>query len=194
MHKEVLPFLEREPRMLRPLNYPPGAPGRGVAVFQTPLGPVGVVSLLGRIFMEPVDCPFRGANTALSELAGRARVVIIDMHCEATSEKRAMGWHVDGRATVVFGTHTHVPTADEEILPGGTAYVTDLGMTGPYRSIIGMRKEQVLDKFIGMRPVSFQPAKEDVQLRGIIVECDPETGRASAIERLKIAYAAPAAE
>lgn len=184
--KEVVPFLEREPRLLRPYNYPPGAPGRGVGVFDTPQGPVAVVSLLCRVFMDPIDCPFRGIDRALEEIAGRARIVIVDVHGEATSEKRALGWHIDGRATVVFGSHTHVPTADEEILPGGTAYVTDIGMTGPYRSIIGMKKDKVLQKFLTRRPVSFETADEDVQVRAVLVECDAATGRASSIERIRV--------
>jgi hypothetical protein len=190
-HKEALPALERDPRLLRPYNYPAGAPGRGLTVVQTPAGAVAVLNLIGRIFMDPVDCPFAAADRALHELAGRAKVVVVDMHGEATSEKRAMGWHLCGRATVVYGTHTHVPTADEEVLPGGTAYVTDVGMTGPYDSIIGTRKDRVLQRFLSMRPVTFDVASGDLQLRALLVDVDG-AGRATAVSRLKVPFADPA--
>jgi len=185
-HKEALAALDREPRLVRPYNYPAGAPGRGLTVVETPRGPVAVLNLIGRVFMDPVDCPFVAADRALDELGTRAKVVVVDMHCEATSEKRAMGWHLAGRASVVYGTHTHVPTADEEVLAGGTAYVTDLGMTGPYDSVIGTRKEQVLQRFLSMRPVGFDTAKGDLQLRALLVDVDEVTGRASGAERLKV--------
>jgi len=191
-HKEALGALERDARLLRPYNYPAGAPGRGLTVVDTPEGPVAVLNLLGRIFMEPVDCPFAAADRALAELASRAKIIVVDMHCEATSEKRAMGWHLCGRATVVYGTHTHVPTADEEVLPGGTAYVTDLGMTGPYDSVIGTRKDKVLQRFLSMRPVSFDTASGDLQLRALLVDVDARTGRATAVARLKVPYLEPA--
>jgi 2',3'-cyclic-nucleotide 2'-phosphodiesterase len=189
-HKEAHGALDRDARLLRPYNYPAGAPGRGLTVVETRRGPVAVLNLIGRIFMDPVDCPFAAADRAFEELGARARVVAVDMHCEATSEKRAMGWHLCGRATVVYGTHTHVPTADEEVLPGGTAYVTDLGMTGPYDSVIGTKKELVLRRFRSMRPVAFDTAKGDLQLRGVVVDVDESTGRASGVRRLKVCHEA----
>lgn len=188
-HREALPFIKNDARILRPYNYPPGAPGRGAHVYETTAGPVGVISVLCRIFMEPVDCPFRGVDRALEEISGRAKVIVVDVHGEATSEKRAIGWHLDGRVSIVYGSHTHVPTADEEVLPQGTAYVTDVGMTGPYASIIGMKKEKVLEKFLTQRPVAFEPASGDVQLRAILADVDATTGRATAVERLKIGWA-----
>ncbi|MEE8412811.1 MAG: TIGR00282 family metallophosphoesterase, partial [Acidobacteriota bacterium] len=158
--REVLPLLEREPRVLRPANYPDPAPGSGVYLFDhLAAGPVAVVNLMGRLFMPAVDDPFRAADEILDELQGRAALVVIDFHAEATSEKIAFGWHVDGRVTAVIGTHTHIPTADESVLPGGTAYITDVGMTGPYDSVIGVDKTAVIERFRTQRPVRFSPAE-----------------------------------
>ena len=184
-HKEILPLLGKEPRLLRPLNYPVGTPGRGSGVFETAGGvPVGVVNLEGRIFMEPLLSPFDVADQAIAELNQRTRIILVEIHAEATSEKRALGWHLAGRASVVYGTHTHVPTADEEVLEGGTGYITDLGMTGPYDSVIGMRKEEVLHRFRAQRPAPFVAATGDVRLCGAIFDVDPETGRCTAVERV----------
>jgi metallophosphoesterase (TIGR00282 family) len=187
-YREIGKLLDAEPRALRPLNYPDKAPGRGTAIHETTEGArVGVINLQGRVFMDPLPCPFEAADRAVSELREQGcTVIVVDFHAEATSEKRALGWHLDGRASLVFGTHTHVPTADEEILPGGTAYITDLGMTGPYDSVIGVRKEKILERFRTMRPTSFTVAKGDVRLCGVVVDVEPESGKATRIERLRV--------
>ncbi len=183
--REVLALLERDPRVLRPANYPDPAPGSGVHLVEHPAaGPVAIVNLMGRLFMADVDDPFRAVDEILGELEGRARLVLIDFHAEATSEKIAFGWHVDGRVTAVVGTHTHVATADERVLPGGTAYITDVGMTGPYDSVIGVDKEAVLQRFRTQRPVRFTPAEDDVRLCAVLIDADPETGRAISIKRI----------
>lgn len=186
-YREVLGLLDRDPRILRPLNYPEGTPGRGFGFCESRAGiKVGVINLQGRVFMDPLPSPFEAADRAVDELkAVGCQVIVVDVHAEATSEKRALGWYLDGRVSVVYGTHTHVATADEEILPGGTGYLTDLGMTGPYDSVIGVKKEQILERFLTMRPTSFGVAKHDVRLCGIVVEVDETTGRARHIERVR---------
>lgn len=186
-YREVLALLDREPRVLRPLNYPVGTPGRGFGICESAEGiKVGVINLQGRVFMDPLPSPFDAADAAIDQLkAAGCIVIVVDVHAEATSEKRALGWYLDGRVSVVYGTHTHVATADEEILPQGTAYLTDLGMTGPYDSVIGVKKEQILERFLTMRPTSFGVAKHDVRLCGIVVDVDETTGRARQIERLR---------
>jgi metallophosphoesterase (TIGR00282 family) len=172
-------------RVLRPANYPAGTPGVGWYEGQTKQGTrFAVINLQGRVFMVDNDDPFRVADALLKQI--QAKVVFVDMHAEATSEKCAMGWYLDGRVTAVVGTHTHVPTADERVLPGGTAYVTDVGMTGPYDSIIGVEKEHVLQRFLTNVPGRFEPARGDVRLCAVIIDCDENTGRASAIERLML--------
>jgi hypothetical protein len=179
-----------EPRVLRPANFPKLAEGRGWGVYQARGEvPVAVVNLMGRIFMEPHECPFAAADAILSELAGQARVILVDMHAETTSEKVALGWHLDGRVSAVLGTHTHVQTADERILPGGTAYITDLGMTGPYDSVIGRIKEAVLKKLRTGVPARFEVAKGDVRACGAVLRVDAETGKALAIERFVVPLA-----
>jgi len=186
--KEIHGMLEQEDRLLRPANYPDPAPGGGVCVVQARDGtPVGVVNLMGRVFMGQLDDPFRMVDEILHELRARSRVVVIDFHAETTSEKIAFGWHVAGRASAVLGTHTHVPTADARVLPGGTAYITDVGMTGPYDSVIGMEKEQALERFLSQRPVRFTPADGDVRLAGVRVEISPHDGQALSIERVELA-------
>ncbi|MGH9748338.1 MAG: TIGR00282 family metallophosphoesterase [Candidatus Polarisedimenticolia bacterium] len=188
---EILEYLPGQPRLLRPLNYPEGVPGAGAYVGETPGGiPVAVVNLMGRVFMPPCDDPFPKADAILSRLAPRARVILVDMHAEATSEKMAMAFHLDGRVSAVFGTHTHVPTADERILAGGTAYITDLGMTGAYDSVIGIEKELALRRFLTGMPVRFSTAKRDPRLCGALIDIDETTGRARAIERICIRDAA----
>ena len=188
--KKLLPLLDGEPRILRPLNYPPGTPGHGVGVFDAPSGhKVGVINLQGRAFMEPVPCPFRAAEHAVEQLREQTPIIIVDFHAEATSEKRAMGWFLDGKVSALFGTHTHVATADEEVLLAGTGYITDIGMTGPHRSVIGARTEQILERFLTLRPTHFGVATEDVRLCGALFDIDPETGRARAVERVKEAVA-----
>ena len=188
--KEGLPLLDAHPSLLRPANYPEGNPGRGWCVEETAAGvPVAVVNLQGQAMMPPIDNPFRCADRVLAEIAAahpELKVVLVDMHAEATSEKQAMGWYLDGRVTAVLGTHTHVPTADECILPGGTALQTDVGMTGPYESIIGMRPEKVLERFLYNTPRSFEPAKRGVQLRATLVDADEASGKALAIRRVRV--------
>jgi metallophosphoesterase (TIGR00282 family) len=185
--QEILDYLGAQPRLLRPLNYPARAPGSGLYVGETPAGvPVAVINLMGRVFMPPCDDPFEAVERSLARLRGRARVILVDMHAEATSEKQAMGRHLDGRVTAVVGTHTHVQTADEAILPGGTAYITDLGMTGPYDSVIGIEKDLALRKFLTGLPVRFSIAKRDPRMCGVVVEADEATGRALDIERFQL--------
>jgi metallophosphoesterase (TIGR00282 family) len=185
--QEVFDYLAVQPRLLRPANYPPAAPGAGVHLGATASGtPVAVVNLMGRVYMPPCDDPFRAADRALEGLAGKARIVLVDMHAEATSEKQAMAHHLDGRVSAVVGTHTHVQTADESILPGGTAYITDLGMTGPYDSIIGIEKKLALKRFLTGMPVRFSVAKRDPRLCGVVIEVDESSGQAVRIERLQI--------
>ena len=172
-------------RVLRPANYPAGTPGYGFFEGKTRAGvPFAVMNLQGRVFMVDNDDPFRVADALLKQIT--AKVILVDVHAEATSEKIAMGWYLDGRVTAVLGTHTHVPTADERLLAKGTAYQTDVGMTGPYDSIIGVQKEQALERFLTSIPNRFEPATGDVRLCAAIIDCDPETGRASAIERLML--------
>jgi hypothetical protein len=172
-------------RVLRPANYPPNMPGWGKYEGKTKSGvPYAVMNLQGRVFMGSNDDPFRAADTLLQ--ATQARVIFVDMHAEATSEKIALGWYLDGRVTAVVGTHTHVPTADERVLPKGTAYQTDVGMTGPYDSVIGVQKELVVGKFLNNMPVRFEPATGDVRLCGVVVECDESTGRARSIQRIML--------
>jgi metallophosphoesterase (TIGR00282 family) len=183
--REIYPYLYEEPRLLRPANYPPGAPGQGYGIYASRFGPVAVVSLQGRTFMEPVDCPFRAADSILDTVRRSTRIVLIDFHAEATSEKQAFGWYVDGRASAVVGTHTHVQTADERILPGGTAYLTDVGMTGPVDSIIGMRRDVVIPKFISLLPARFEVAEGESQLCAVLIDVDPDTGRATAVRRIQ---------
>jgi metallophosphoesterase (TIGR00282 family) len=187
--KEGVPLLDAHPTLLRPANYPEGNPGRGWCVAETAVGvPVAVVNLQGQAFMGPIDNPFRVADQVMDEIAAadpELKVVVVDMHAEATSEKQAMGWHLDGRVTAVLGTHTHVPTADERILPDGTAFQTDVGMTGPYESIIGMRPAKILERFLYNTPRPFEPAKRGLQLRGAIIEADETTGRAVTIRRIR---------
>jgi hypothetical protein len=185
--KEVMNFLEDEKALLRPANYPAGAPGWGSVVLPAPDGStVGVINLAGRVFMNPLDCPFRTAEREIELLKKRTRVIIVDIHAEATSEKIALGWHLAGRVTAVLGTHTHVQTADERILPGGTAYITDVGMTGPFDSVIGIRKDAIMERFLLQIPNRFEVAKGDVRLQAVLVDVDA-AGSAVAIERLSVA-------
>jgi metallophosphoesterase (TIGR00282 family) len=185
--REIYSVLESEERIVRPANYPPGAPGREFTVLHAAdATPVAVFGLLGRVFMSPVDCPFRAAEQVLGQLPSDVRVILLDMHAEATSDKQLMGRFLDGRVTAVLGTHTHVPTADEQILPNGTAYHTDVGMTGPHNSILGRRIDRVMETVRTFRPTHFEVASGDVRLHGTVVEADPETGRATAIARVSV--------
>ncbi|MFZ0303221.1 MAG: TIGR00282 family metallophosphoesterase [Terracidiphilus sp.] len=176
---------ERPRRVLRPANFQPGLPGYGVYEGVTESGvPYAVLNLQGRVFMSGTNDPFNAATVLLAGI--EARVIVVDFHAEATSEKVAMGWHLDGRVTAVLGTHTHVPTADERILPGGTAYQTDVGMSGPYDSIIGVEKDLVLHRFLTGMPGKFEPAKGNPKMCAALIECDPATGRASRIQRIML--------
>ena len=183
--KEVLEYIVTEPRLLRPANYPAGVPGRGSYVAQTGDGrAIGVINLMGRVFMVPIDDPFAGALREIEAIRHRTRIIFVDMHAEATSEKIAMGWYLDGKVTAVIGTHTHVQTADDRILPNGTAYLTDAGMTGPHDSIIGMEKEPSLARFLNGMPTKFEPATGNPRLNGVVIEADEKTGRATKITRI----------
>jgi len=176
---------EENTRILRPANYPPQVPGRGYTVVESKNGAkVGVVNLQGRIFMPPIDCPFRTADGILEHLRLKTRVIIVDFHAEATSEKMALGWYLDGRVSAVLGTHTHVMTADERILPRGTAYITDTGMTGPHDSIIGVKVEQSLPRILKQVPTRFSPAETGVMFSAVLVEINEKTGGALMIERI----------
>jgi len=189
--REIYSVLETEPRIVKPANYPEDAPGRQFTVLSTPEGvPVAVFNLIGRVFMQPVDCPLRAADRVLASLPGEVKCILLDMHAEATSDKQLIARYLDGRVSAVLGTHTHVPTADEQILPGGTAFQCDVGMTGPHESILGRRIDRVLETTHSFRPTHFEVAKGDVRLNGSIVDVDPATGRATAIRRITIDHAA----
>ncbi len=183
--KESLDYIGAESRLLRPANYPAGAPGNGSYLARAKDGQtVGVINVMGRVFMGLLDDPFRIVLEEIEELKPRARIIFVDFHAEATSEKVAMGWHVDGKVTAVVGTHTHVQTADERILPNGTAYLTDVGMTGPHDSVIGVDIPAALGKFINGLPARFETATENPRLNAVMIEADEQTGRATDIERL----------
>lgn len=184
--KEIVEKIDSDRRVLRPANYPSGVPGFGSAVIQSSSGTdVGVVCLVGRVFMQPVECPFRVARGEIDKLKKTARVIIVDMHAEATSEKIAMGWYLDGTVSAIVGTHTHVQTADEKILPGGTAFISDVGMTGPFDGVIGRKKEQILARFLTQMPARFEMAEGDIQLHGVIIDIDEKTGKANSIKRIQ---------
>jgi len=185
--KEIIPFLERDARVLRPLNYPPDTPGHGWYCYKSNGDHlIAVVCLVGRIFMKPLDCPFRAIDHALRDIARRTQTIFVDMHAEATSENISMGRYLDGRVTCVFGTHTHVPTADECLLPNGTAYITDIGMTGPMESVLGRRIDRVLQATITQLPAPFDVAKHNPEMHGALIDVHPETGAAMAIQRIRV--------
>ena len=184
--KEILPYLNKQARLLRPANYPPGNPGHGMVVVKTKTGErAAVLNLQGRVYMPPIDDPFRVADAELAALPGDVKTIFVDMHAEATSEKVAMGWYLDGRVSAVIGSHTHIPTADETILPGGTAYQTDAGMTGPFLSVIGVMKEGAINRFLTQMPARFEPASQDVRLNAVVIDVDGETGKARSILRIQ---------
>jgi len=183
--KELIEYLDRQPRLLRPANYPAGLPGHGVYLGRARDGTgFAVINLQGRTHMPSIDCPFRKADEILAALDPAVKVRIVDFHAELTSEKMTMGWYLDGRVSAVIGTHTHIPTADTRILPGGTAYQTDAGMTGPYDSVIGIDKEIVIRRFLTSTPVRMEAARSKVELHGLVVHVDNATGKALAIRRL----------
>jgi metallophosphoesterase (TIGR00282 family) len=190
--KEIYQYMDEHSELIRPANYPEGAPGRGWCAWQNDDGLKAlIINVQGRVFMpNHVDDPFRSVDAIYRERGRHSRVIIVDMHAEATSEKNAMGWHLNGRASIVFGTHTHVQTSDDRILPGGTAYITDVGMCGPLDSVIGMEKETVIKGFLSQLPRQFEVAHENVVLQGIIVDVDDDSGQAREIRRLRIPYQA----
>jgi 2',3'-cyclic-nucleotide 2'-phosphodiesterase len=182
-HRDVYGFLDREDRIVRPANYPKGSPGRGHTTVEQDGVRLGVVNLSGMVFMQAVRSPFSEVDALLADIGGATDAVLVDFHAEATSEKVALGWHVDGRATACLGTHTHVPTADARVLPGGTAYVTDVGMTGPRGGVIGVKREQAIERFLTLTQVRFETSADDPWLNAVLIEADGE-GRATSIEQL----------
>ena len=187
--KEVVELLDTEKRVIRPLNYPEGVPGSGSAIIEIKGGvKIGVINLVGRVFMQAVECPFKTSREEIEKIKKVTPNIFIDMHAEATSEKIALGWYLDGLVTGLFGTHTHVQTADEKILPEGSAYITDTGMTGPFDSVIGRRKEEILTRFVTQMPTRFQMAEDDIWLNGVIVDFDEKSGKARSIVRIKEKY------
>ena len=187
--KEVLDYIPRQTKLLRPANFPAGVPGRGSYLGRTRTGePVGVINVMGRVFMTPLDDPFAVVLREIDALRAKTRVILVDFHAEATSEKVAMAWHLDGRVTAVLGTHTHVQTADERLLPKGTACLTDVGMTGPHDSIIGVTVDAALGRFLNAMPTRFEAAGGVARLNAVIITADPATGKATAIERLNLSH------
>jgi len=186
--REVIPYIERQPRLLRPANYPPGSPGSGLFVGEVRGTRVAVLNVIGRVFMGPADDPFRAAEAMVSAIPEDVKVRLVDMHAEATSEKVAMGWFLDGRVSAVVGTHTHVQTADERILPGGTAYLTDLGMTGSYAGVIGMKTEDVITRFTSAVYKRAEHASGQVRICAAVIDVDETTGRAREITRLSLPH------
>lgn len=184
--QEIIPYIEANPRLIRPANYPPGTPGSGLFVGEINGYKIAALNLLGRVFMPPVDDPFRVADACVKSIPDAVKIRIVDMHCEATSEKYAMGWFLAGRVSAVVGSHTHVQTADERILEGGTAYITDVGMTGSYAGVIGMDKDQILERFTKFPARRAEHAKGNVWICAVVVEVDEETGKAEKITRLRL--------
>ena len=193
--KDIYPYLSEDECILRPANYPPDAPGRGAGIFETKGGDkIGVLNIQGRVYIKEIDCPFRVAEEEIKRLKEETNIIIVDMHAEATSEKIALGWYLDGKVSAVIGSHTHVQTADETILPEETAYITDAGMTGAHDSVIGINKEDALARFLLQIPRRFTPAKKDIKFCGVLVKIDSEAGKALGIERIKIDVPRPEEE
>ena len=186
-NREIVPYMRESGRLLRPLNFPPGVPGVGWTVQRTRRSEarVAVLNLIGRVFMAPVDCPFRAADEALADIRREASIVFVDMHAEATSEKVAMGRFLDGRVSAIVGSHTHIQTADETVLPGGSAYLTDAGMCGPEDSVLGVRTDRVVERFLTQMPTRFEVAASAVLVQGAVIDIDGETGRARSIRRVR---------
>jgi metallophosphoesterase (TIGR00282 family) len=183
--REAYGYIDSEPRMLRPANYPDGAPGRGYGLYVVGRTQIAVANLMGRVFMDPLDCPFRVLDQIWERIGGESPLFLVDFHAETTSEKVALGWYAAGRASAIIGTHTHVQTADERILPGGTAYLTDVGMTGPINGVLGVATEPVIEKFLTQMPVKFEVARGPAALMAVLLELDDHTGRAHRISRLQ---------
>ncbi|MEJ2506828.1 MAG: TIGR00282 family metallophosphoesterase [Ignavibacteriaceae bacterium] len=177
-------YLKKEPRYIRPLNYPRGTYGNGYYIAETEKGKIGVLNLQGRTFMPAIDCPFRGGEWAIAKMKEETNIIIVDFHAEATAEKIAMSFFLDGKVTALIGTHTHVQTSDERILPGGTAFITDVGMTGPYDSVIGMKAQAALNRFLFQTPQKYETASDNIHLCGVFLKVDTETGKALLIERI----------
>ncbi|HHV59938.1 MAG TPA: TIGR00282 family metallophosphoesterase [Clostridiaceae bacterium] len=182
--KEIFSFIESDTKIIRPANYLEGLPGKGSAVISNNNGKIGIINLMGRIYMEPVECPFRTADKEVEILKNSVRIIIVDMHAEATSEKTALAWYLDGKVSGVIGTHTHVQTADERILPFGTGFITDVGMTGPYEGIIGVKRNTVIEKFITFMPARFELEKGKIQLNAVVLEIDDSTGKTIEMHRI----------
>jgi metallophosphoesterase (TIGR00282 family) len=185
--KEIFEIIDKDPRILRPLNFPALSPGRGSGIYDLKDGKtkIAVINLLGRVFMEPLDCPFQTVERELEKISQQSKIIIVDIHAEATSEKKALGWFLDGQVSSVLGTHTHTQTADERILPKGTAYITDVGMCGAFDSVIGRRIEDVLKRFITGIPQRFEVANENINLEAVLIEIDKDTGKAISIQRIQ---------
>ena len=185
--RAIIPYLSEQPRLLRPCNYPAAAPGTGIFIGDSACGVrLAVINVQGRVFMPTLDCPFSAADKAIEQARRETPLILVDFHAEATSEKQAFGWYVDGRVTAVLGTHTHVQTADERILPKGTAFITDVGMTGPYDSVIGSVPALALDRFLRQMPIRLEPASGDTHLCGAVIEIDEASGRAQSIRRVNV--------
>ena len=185
--REIVDYIQSSKNLLRALNYPKGVPGWGSTIVESKNGiKIAVINLSGRIFMQPIECPFKASGEEVKKLKQKTSIIIVDIHAEATSEKIALGWHLDGKVSAVIGTHTHVQTADERILPNKTAYITDCGMTGPFDGVIGRKKEQILTRFITQMPTRFEMAESDVRLNGVVIDVDEKTGEANSIERLEV--------
>lgn len=184
--KDIFETLVKDHRIVRPANYPEGVIGFGSTVISGQGKKLGIINLAGRVFMRELDCPFRSSLREIESLKDKAKIIVVDMHAEATSEKIAMGWYLDGKVSAVIGTHTHVQTADERILPHGTAYITDIGMTGSFNSVIGVKTDIILERFLTQMPVHLEVAKEDVALQGTVIEADEDTGKAVSIKRINI--------
>lgn len=184
--REVIEYLMKNDRLIRPANYPEGVPGVGSTTLSTKFGKVAVINISGTVFMDALNCPFRTMDNELAYLPDDVKVIIVDFHAEVTSEKMCMGWYLDGRVTALIGTHTHVQTADERVLPEGTGYITDAGMSGPYDSVIGVKKDIALKKFLTMMPIRFDTAKNDVRLCGVLLNVDETTGKCLEIKRISI--------
>ncbi len=184
--REMVDALGDDRRVLRPANYPVGVPGYGFGTFESKSGiNVGVINIVGRVFMQAVECPFRVAKEIVEKIKDKTRIIIVDIHAEATSEKIALGYFLDGQISAMLGTHTHVQTADEKILQGGTAFISDVGMTGPFDGVIGRKKEQIIHRFLTQLPTKFEMAEGDIQLHGAIIDIDDKTGRALSIKRVQ---------
>lgn len=185
-NKEIFDFIDQDSRMIRPANFPEGTPGKGITYVSSPEGDLAIINLQGRAFLPPLDCPFTVANQLVEEARKRTKYIFVDFHAEATSEKQAMGWYLDGKISAVVGTHTHVQTADERILPGGTGYLTDVGMCGPMDGILGMNREAVLKKFLTQLPVRFEVASGQTQLNAVLFTLHKDTGKTAKIQRIRI--------